>query len=1230
MMRRFGRTIGRRGFLTLSGGVAAGALTTPLLGGSAAAVPLTGASTLYQSDSWANAQVVFDDPANSLTSAGWTVRPPEPGAYVTDSTASQGNPHQLPLRTAEPGTYLLYADEVSEAPYSYVQMSRPLSVGSGAWRVDLRAKIDDIPVVNEYQYIRGLVLTVTVNKYKHSYTLVDRTKFMAATGGGGAGYVRTLAVPFDGNYHNWSIIFDGVDTSFLLIDDVVVSRFRNVNLATTTAADSVSIMASALQWKSGRLEIHMDSMRVRRLDTAPALGNGTNMVSAGWQVDPAQVGAYITDSVHSSGTVTGMKNVVAGDYLAYSAAGAAVAMTARKPVVLGSGSWALRFFAKFIALSSGGANGSRGIQLRVTAGGRRYLLAFGGGNVYLLNAESGQVIQSVAGVAPNAATFVRWQFGADTTGRFFLERNGSKIMVVDAGASSATGEADGLQISVDARSPATGATEVYLNKLELARDVQTLWFEPRVAMSVLPTSGDQINAVLALADADPHELASGALTADIVVTAESGAQAGNEIASASVAPSQAATAVSLDPGGYQGEITISTTLRRGAEILVQTPTRHRLVGSVVEVAAGAHVVSQPGVARLFKHVDECTGPNGIDVLGAGWTLGAYEYDGTQVGGIFLDSTASSQPLTVPIDIRGWTAIYVGFISGCEQFEFGVGGETATVQIPGAPKFTEGQAFGHRGAGEVLAWTGNLSGLPVSLAPTAGKKARIAYVRAVGLNSSEATLVQTPDEQDNKKRVMYNNDGYSDFYTGKYTTPAQLKARAIDIYANSDVEALCWQAGTTMFFSYTSQFAGVPYASLTAADEALMRAGDKKAMQDILGYVQRNEIPAEILAARGDEIGVKTYASLRMNTFYSSGAPWLNGNLFAEYKQYLAKKYDGSDYFEMSFAYEPFSTYVANVLVEQAGFAAIDGIDMDFCRYPYAVGWEPYVLAAYTAQYGSDARKEVTPQESNRWKQFRAEVTTQFMRQVRTRLPNTKLIARVPQATALAYGLDVATWVAEELIDVLVVTNVSTEQFWTNLDEYKTLVAGTNIKLYGGTSGSLGGTDPSKADEDAVGRGFPTATGHTLMTAEMYQERANQFYRAGYDGIYVFNHWSGAASLGLLGDRVRNEKWRVFSLPALWVRDAVEVSPVQQSSMEDLVGLLAEFKDSGEVRHADGPRLDAQLDYAQLMLDRQSKDRAVQGVRRFIDAVHDVEQAGRCHSGVASRLVVAARQVINSW
>lgn len=97
----------------------------------------------------------------------------------------------------------------------------------------------------------------------------------------------------------------------------------------------------------------------------------------------------------------------------------------------------------------------------------------------------------------------------------------------------------------------------------------------------------------------------------------------------------------------------------------------------------------------------------------------------------------------------------------------------------------------------------------------------------------------------------------------------------------------------------------------------------------------------------------------------------------------------------------------------------DGICLCLVRGIPLVLYEPVMVAGFEAVHGVDPR--TLDELDTRWLEYQAEVFTGFVRRVRQRLaPQQKLSVMVPgnEAECRRWGLDVATWVREGLIDDL--------------------------------------------------------------------------------------------------------------------------------------------------------------------------------------------------------------------
>lgn len=247
------------------------------------------------------------------------------------------------------------------------------------------------------------------------------------------------------------------------------------------------------------------------------------------------------------------------------------------------------------------------------------------------------------------------------------------------------------------------------------------------------------------------------------------------------------------------------------------------------------------------------------------------------------------------------------------------------------------------------------------------------------------------------------------------------------------------------------------------------------------------------------------------------------------KNYLQLGSDGSKTFRMSYAYPEFREFVKNVLLEAAivtngqGEQVVSGVELDFGRYPDLFGSETTAVP-------------------------KVEMMTAFLRELRSALAGKQIAVRVPYYPVGV--IDLETWVIEGLIDVLIPSSVGHEEFSSNLAYFANLVDDTDVKLYGGITGTLSGHELTKVEEDLKKRGISITAGFNYVSKQQYLSRAHQFYEAGYDGVYIFNNWRGDFGrqyiLGELGDQVKVEKWHTFAYPAEWTQNIVATEGTPRS------------------------------------------------------------------------------------
>lgn len=142
------------------------------------------------------------------------------------------------------------------------------------------------------------------------------------------------------------------------------------------------------------------------------------------------------------------------------------------------------------------------------------------------------------------------------------------------------------------------------------------------------------------------------------------------------------------------------------------------------------------------------------------------------------------------------------------------------------------------------------------------------------------------------------------------------------------------------------------------------------------------------------------------------------DFYNENPQWHCRDRDGTDTFQMSFAFPQVQEYVLDVLRRRAALNP-NGIGVEFNRDPGLVLFEQPVVDAVRQRTGKDAR--ALRDDDPDLLAVRAEFITQFMRDLRKQAdPSLKVVALTlgTEAANRLYSLDVPRWIREGLVDVL--------------------------------------------------------------------------------------------------------------------------------------------------------------------------------------------------------------------
>lgn len=950
--------------------------------------------------------------------------------------------------------------------------------------------------------------------------------------------------------------------------------------------------------------------------------------NAGWTMTASPTaGSYITDAARSQGNPFGidMKPVPDGNYLLYadrisSANQTYSEMVKFLPAKL-TGRWEVTIRMRIHKLPVAHDRAPlRGLSVVINTGAHRFQFGLVDTRILALSDSSGNnYIERFLDVPSNG--FHDWTFRYEGNNRISVLLDGHKIAHFLSIAIVSVSDVGRLTLRVSAGDWAADWAEIYVDRIsvtQLDNEPAQLWQDTDIAgVTVLPTStASKLVLVTNLTKIDPAQISAGKVSVTATV------RNGRSSTSSTAVATGAAVPLTLTPPNRPGEIELeirahaATGAAPHGQILGLLTQKWTLPSAVHELRTGSSVTSTPSVAHLFTAMDE--------IAASGWNVGTYTYEGAAVAQAFIDSTAESQSFTFPASLHGWYAAYVGYLSGTQGFDVTVGSETTTITVPNAPT-DPGEPAGPLQIHEVCVLVREFDGERITIKPIADTHARIAYLRVFGLTSDQIRLASTPNESTTGggKRVIYDNDcmsGWAHPLRDVYNGTENFLPETIDHYVGKDVGAIMYCTGTSLFVAYDSAVAGRPYDAVPEDQvTTVLPTHHQKARTNLLALINAGKSPVELLAERGKEVGIEVWSNHRMNQYEVPSQYYLNGKLWPQYQQYIQQAYRGGPIAgrpRLDFSHREYREILKALLVEQAALPHISGLHLDFCRWPWHVEWPDQLVQEYERTYGTDPRQETSVAGSQRWLRFRATVVTEFMRDVRKSVPGTKLSVRIPYFGWLDGGMDIQTWIDERLIDTLIPSVAqNNEPFWQNLDVFRRMTEGTPIKLYGGIQDGLFKT--GRLPRQMI----------TLLTPEQYQERAYEFYEAGYDGIFSFNNfWKAERSLGLIGDRVRNKKWRIFEYPGRWVEGRVGAQIQPDMTVAEFSAEVERLIAAGSIRRNLVGRLRRDIRLLQTYAETGNDGGIASATSQVVSDLASGVTSGHIDQVIATRLRVAARVV----
>lgn len=383
-----------------------------------------------------------------------------------------------------------------------------------------------------------------------------------------------------------------------------------------------------------------------------------------------------------------------------------------------------------------------------------------------------------------------------------------------------------------------------------------------------------------------------------------------------------------------------------------------------------------------------------EVKQGAWHLIPYETvesalkTGTMLGAA---SFVNAPDVLLPLNVKGWHAISIGFWNPDYQFE---GGTTVKVKLSDDPCFTRI----HEPDPGITAWgTSFLKEAPFKAADLTGRtlqfgklhgllaeRAYIAYVKLVPLSAQQVADLQADRARADTRIAQVTIDGISCFSSNEYRTKEHL-LELVEPYRYSDVGKVIWAVCYGDLTNYPSTIgAFFPNQLPIPPGNSVRVAGERATYDSLRSFAAEGIIPEAVAAEHVHAMGLKFDVMFRL-TMLGPIPPLREGakGLVKMHPEFRLVARNGTPMATASYAFPEVRQHMVSIVREAAEKFDIDGASLGFVRGPEFMGYEQPVLDEFRKQYGEDGRN--VGFDDPRMQQVRCRYLNAFVRDVRQAL-----------------------------------------------------------------------------------------------------------------------------------------------------------------------------------------------------------------------------------------------------
>ncbi|MCP4641691.1 MAG: family 10 glycosylhydrolase [bacterium] len=332
----------------------------------------------------------------------------------------------------------------------------------------------------------------------------------------------------------------------------------------------------------------------------------------------------------------------------------------------------------------------------------------------------------------------------------------------------------------------------------------------------------------------------------------------------------------------------------------------------------------------------------------------------------------------------------------------------------------------------------------------------------------------------ERRIMYNDDGC---HPRPYTTPDELIALRLRQLTDTQVDTICYCTGGGGLF-----WGHIPRVGELIGE--FVSENDGQYVKDICAGLraldEQGTDPLAVAVEFGHAKGMEVFWSYRMNNIEDSFAAWSRARWKREHPEYLFGepedygKYPAEDprkwWSALDFAVPEVRDYMVRIFTDVCSRYDIDGVDMDWFRAP-----------RFFRETNED--RPVSAEHVAMMNDFMRKVRAMTEEVAETRGRPLLISCRVPLSVerCLAIGLDVPTWLEEDLVDILVFGG-----------DLAPMAMAPELR----TMTELAHKHNVPAVANICVSGLQPVNGY--HTNEAWWAAATNAWQCGVDGIYVFN------------------------------------------------------------------------------------------------------------------------------